>query len=91
MSEAPVLYEVADHVATLTLNRPAVRNAMNTALREAMLERLTALATDDAVRVIIVTGAGDKASRPAPTSASSWSRSSRPSSASSAAAWTSAR
>jgi enoyl-CoA hydratase len=61
MTDAPVLYEVADHVATVTLNRPAVRNAMNTALREAMTERFTALAVDDDVRVIIVTGAGDKA------------------------------
>ena len=61
MSEAPVLYEVADHVATITLNRPDVRNAMNTALREAMLERFTALATDDDVRAIVVTGASDRA------------------------------
>jgi enoyl-CoA hydratase/carnithine racemase len=61
MSEEPVLYEVADHVATITLNRPDVRNAMNTALREAMLARFTALATDDDVRVIVVTGAGERA------------------------------
>ena len=61
MSEPPVLYEMADHVATVTLNRPEVRNAMNGALREAMFERFTALASDDDVRVIIVTGAGDKA------------------------------
>ena len=61
MSDEPVLYEVADHVATITLNRPQVRNAMNTALREAMLARFTALAADDDVRVIIVTGAGDRA------------------------------
>ena len=61
MSEVPVLYEVADHVATVTLNRPQVRNAMNGALREAMMERFTALAMDDDVRVIVVTGAGDKA------------------------------
>jgi enoyl-CoA hydratase/carnithine racemase len=61
MSPAPVLYEVADHVATLTLNRPEVRNAMNTALREAMLEHITALAVNDDVRVIVIKGAGDKA------------------------------
>jgi enoyl-CoA hydratase len=61
MSEDPVLYEVADHVATITLNRPDVRNAMNTALRSAMLQRFAALAADDDVRVIIVTGAGDRA------------------------------
>ncbi len=47
MSDEPVLYDVADHVATITLNRPAVRNAMNTALREALLQRFTALAVDD--------------------------------------------
>ena len=61
MSEAPVLYDVADHVATITLNRPDVRNAMNTALREAMLQRFTALAVDDDVRVVVVTGAGERA------------------------------
>jgi enoyl-CoA hydratase len=61
MSDEPVLYEVADHVATITLNRPEVRNAMNTPLREAMLRRFTALATDDDVRVVVVTGAGDRA------------------------------
>jgi enoyl-CoA hydratase/carnithine racemase len=61
VSEEPVLYEVADHIAAVTLNRPDVRNAMNTALREAMLARFTALATDDDVRVIVVTGAGDRA------------------------------
>ena len=46
MSDGPVLYEMADHVATITLNRPAVRNAMNTPLREAMFERFTALARE---------------------------------------------
>ena len=61
MSEVPVLYEVADHVATVTLNRPQVRNAMNGVLREAMMERFTALTMDDDVRAIVVTGAGDKA------------------------------
>jgi len=61
MSEKPVRYEVTDHVATITLNRPEVRNAMNTALREAMLHHFTALSTSDDVRVIVVTGAGDRA------------------------------
>jgi enoyl-CoA hydratase len=61
MSAEPVLYSVADHVATITLNRPEARNAMNTALREAMLRHFTALSVDDDVRVIVVTGAGDRA------------------------------
>jgi enoyl-CoA hydratase/carnithine racemase len=61
MSGETVLYEVAGHVATVTLNRPDVRNAMNTAMREELLRCFTALATDDDVRVVVVTGAGERA------------------------------
>jgi enoyl-CoA hydratase len=61
MSGETVLYEVAEHVATVTLNRPDVRNAMNTAMREELLRCFTALATDDDVRVVVVTGAGARA------------------------------
>lgn len=52
------LYEVADGVATLTLNRPEKRNAWTTVMaREASHWMLTAEA-DEAVRVIVLTGAG---------------------------------
>jgi len=61
MSGETVLYEVAEHVATVTLNRPDVRNAMNTAMREELLRCFAALATDDDVRVVVVTGAGERA------------------------------
>jgi enoyl-CoA hydratase len=61
MNGETVLYEVAEHVATVTLNRPDVRNAMNTAMREELLRCFTALATDDDVRVVVVTGAGARA------------------------------
>jgi enoyl-CoA hydratase len=61
MTEQPVQYEVADGVATVTLNRPDVLNAMNQAMREALTRRFTALATDEDVRVIVVTGAGERA------------------------------
>ena len=61
MSGETVLYEVAEHIATVTLNRPDVRNAMNTAMREELFRCFTALATDDEVRVVVVTGAGERA------------------------------
>jgi enoyl-CoA hydratase len=56
-----ILYEVAGGVATVTLNRPAVHNAMNEAMRGDLLRCFEALAHDDEVRVVVVTGAGGKA------------------------------
>jgi len=56
-----ILYEAADGVATVTLNRPAVHNAMNEALRRDMTNCFEALANDEQVRVVVVTGAGGKA------------------------------
>src|SRR5436309_2236693 len=53
-----VLYDVADHVATITLHRPDKLNAMNRALLEETLAAVEAAASDDAVRVVIMTGAG---------------------------------
>ncbi|MES2530859.1 MAG: enoyl-CoA hydratase [Pseudomonadota bacterium] len=51
--------ERAEGYAVLTLNRPAARNALSSALREAIREAVDALSRDPAVRVLIVTGAGD--------------------------------
>lgn len=45
-------------VATLTLNRPAARNALSLALLEALAETLAALAGDRAVKAVVITGAG---------------------------------
>ena len=56
-----LLYEAADGVATVTLNRPNVHNAMNEALRRDMMRCFETLATDETVRVIVVTGAGGRA------------------------------
>jgi enoyl-CoA hydratase/carnithine racemase len=56
-----IRYEQADGVATVTLNRPDVHNAMNQAMRRELLEVFTRLRGDDAVRAVVVTGAGDKA------------------------------
>jgi 2-(1,2-epoxy-1,2-dihydrophenyl)acetyl-CoA isomerase len=57
--ETPVLSTVADGVGLITLNRPAVLNALNNALSDALLEALTILEQDSAVRVIVIKGAGD--------------------------------
>ena len=56
-----IRYEQADGVATITLNRPDVHNAMNQAMRRELLEVFTRLRTDDTVRAVVVTGGGDKA------------------------------
>ena len=56
-----VLTEIADGIATVTLNRPAAMNALSKALRHRLYEVMTALDTDDAVRVVILTGAGERA------------------------------
>src|SRR5262245_37916494 len=61
MSDQTIIVERADHVATITLNRPDVRNAQNNPMRRALLEAFAALRTDEDVRAIVVTGAGERA------------------------------
>ena len=56
-----LLVEVTDGVAVLTFNNPAKRNAMSAAMRSALPGALAALADDPEVRVVVCTGAGDKA------------------------------
>jgi feruloyl-CoA hydratase/lyase len=59
-----IIVENQDGIATITLNRPEKRNAMNPAMHHDMvqaLEQLTIDAQNDKVRVLILTGAGDKA------------------------------
>ena len=53
-----VLYEVADHVATITLNRPHRRNAISARMLELLSELFTRADDDSDVRVVILTGAG---------------------------------
>ena len=48
-------------VATVTVNRPRVLNALDGATLRALLDAFTALAAEPAVRCVILTGAGDKA------------------------------
>jgi enoyl-CoA hydratase len=51
----------ADGVASLELNRPEARNALSRELCEQLVAQLEAWASDDAVRVVVVSGAGGKA------------------------------
>ena len=53
--------ERADRVAVITVNRPEARNAMTFAMYEGLHDLCARLDTDDAVRVVILRGAGDKA------------------------------
>ena len=59
---APVsAQERSDRVAIITINRPEKRNALNIKTRTEGAAVLDQLRADDAVRVVIITGAGDKA------------------------------
>ncbi len=51
-------YEVEDGVATITLNRPDKLNAFNTQMMKDMIAAFDATDADDAVKAVIVTGAG---------------------------------
>jgi 2-(1,2-epoxy-1,2-dihydrophenyl)acetyl-CoA isomerase len=53
-----VLYAVDGAVASITLNRPQARNAMNAAMKAELLATLRLAAADEQVRAVIVTGAG---------------------------------
>lgn len=53
-----VLYEVADHVATITFNRPERLNAATFDMGDQLQEALAEVERDDTVRVAVVTGAG---------------------------------
>lgn len=48
-------------IATVVLHRPEKRNALNSQLRRELTEAIDALAVDEEVRAVILTGAGDKA------------------------------
>lgn len=58
MADLPVLVDVDRDIATLTLNRPDRYNALSQELLDGLDARLTELADDDEVRVVVLTGAG---------------------------------
>ncbi len=56
-----VLLDVADGVATVTLNRPGAMNALSTALRARLYAVMKQVDADDDVRAVVLTGAGERA------------------------------
>lgn len=58
---APVLLDVAGHVATLTIDRPDAMNAMDSHAHLALSRLLDEIAANDGVRVVVLTGAGERA------------------------------
>ena len=57
----PVICEISERIATVTLNRPEKLNAINYAMADALLALLDALESDHRVGAVILTGAGDRA------------------------------
>jgi enoyl-CoA hydratase len=61
MAFETIIYEKKDNVAWITLNRPDKLNAQNDTLRSEVIAALEQANSDDEVRVIVITGAGDRA------------------------------
>ena len=62
VSDDALIYSLgADGVARLVLNRPQARNALTFAMYEGIVATCARIAEDPAVKVLVVTGAGDKA------------------------------
>ncbi|MXN64339.1 2-(1,2-epoxy-1,2-dihydrophenyl)acetyl-CoA isomerase [Stappia sp. GBMRC 2046] len=58
MADAPVLTEVGEGVLTITLNRPDKLNSFNVEMHEHLAAALEKAEQDDAIRAVILTGAG---------------------------------
>src|SRR5436853_3995266 len=61
MTYENILLETSNRISILTINRPDKRNALNQATRDEMVHALESLEKSTESRVLIVTGAGDKA------------------------------
>ncbi|HEY0168134.1 MAG TPA: enoyl-CoA hydratase-related protein [Jatrophihabitans sp.] len=53
-----LLIDRADGVATLTMNRPESMNSLSTELKDALVQALADVGTDDTVRAVVLTGSG---------------------------------
>ena len=61
MSYQDILFDATDGVATITINRPDVFNAFRAQTCEEIIDAFKRVAWDDAIGVIVLTGAGEKA------------------------------
>src|SRR3984893_18057260 len=59
--QADLLYEVRDGIGRITFNRPQVRNSLTFGMYERLVEICESARKDAALKVLILTGAGDKA------------------------------
>ena len=56
-----IIYDVADGIATITMNRPEKMNAFTNVMMREMCTAFDLVDADDAVRAVIVTGSGERA------------------------------
>ncbi len=56
-----ILYETANGIARITINRPELRNALRTQTYRELTEAVRLAAEDEGVGVIVLTGQGDQA------------------------------
>mgnify|MGYP000096551403 FL=1 len=61
MSYNTLTYEEAEGIATITITRPKSLNALNAEVLDELLSLLETIGKDEAIRVLIFTGAGEKA------------------------------
>jgi enoyl-CoA hydratase len=61
MTLQTLLLATEDRVATITINRPDRRNALNATVRSELIRVLDDARDDDGVRIVVITGAGDRA------------------------------
>ena len=61
MTYEDIRYESRDNVATITINRPEVRNAVRPKTYEELTHAMHAAANDETIGVVVLTGEGDKA------------------------------
>ena len=60
MAYENIIYETKEGIATITFNRPKALNALNGALLGELSQALDKIAADEDIRVLILTGAGEK-------------------------------
>jgi enoyl-CoA hydratase len=60
-TETEILFDVVGSAATITLNRPSQHNAINAAMRRAFIAAFDRVAADDAIHIVVIRGAGERA------------------------------
>ncbi|RJR33107.1 MAG: enoyl-CoA hydratase [Desulfobacteraceae bacterium] len=61
MEHKELLFEVIESTAVITLNRPEAMNALNLSVREELYDAIQRVKSDQGIKVLVITGAGDRA------------------------------